>query len=141
MDGTFKPLFIRLSPNCTYYYKSGDLAAVQCNKSERHEQGRCFAGRVAAVVKGIKFSPDGKEIAPIIHVCQVLELEPLPTTNVVDTAHTACILDDDIEATTNAMNADTEDLNADVESAFLAFIKAEHQRLDEENDSAYASIN
>jgi hypothetical protein len=137
----FKPLFIRLSTSCTYYYKKEELAAIQCSKFERHMQGKCFAGRAAIVVKGIKFSADGKEVSPMLHVCQVLEHDYLPKATVDDAVRDTCILEDENVIPTAAMKADTDSISAEDEAAIIAYIEAESRRLDEEGDSAYASIN
>lgn len=139
-NGTFKCLFIRLSTSCTYYYKKDEQAAIQCSKFERHEQGRCFTGRAAVVVKGIKFSADGKEVSPILHVCQVLEHDYSPKPNVDDAARSTCVLEDGDAPPATNMKADTDELDPEDEAAFLAYIEAESRRLDDE-DSAYASNN
>jgi len=91
------------------------------------------------IVKGVKFSLDGKEISPIIHVCRVLEVEPLLKTNAAEAAQTICLLDNDYVATADAMNADTNELGSDNEAVLLAYTEAKGGSQDEETDSAYAS--
>jgi lysylphosphatidylglycerol synthetase-like protein (DUF2156 family) len=72
----------------------------------------------------------------------VLEHAPLLQTLAADAANAVCILDDDHAASNAAMKADTDSLTAEDEAAFLAYIKAESRRLDEdEKDSAYSSTN
>lgn len=135
-SGVFNRVFIRLSAGCTYYYKKMDQAAIQCKKGERHTQGRCFAGRVAVSVKGIKFSADGKEVAPIMHVCQVLEHDFLIKANPAEQAYTTCIVDDDTvappaPAESTIKTEDTQSLDSDTERVLQAWLEEENQRLDE----------
>ena len=144
---SFKPIFIRLSAACSYYFKKDDQAAVQCSHFERHEQGSCFAGRVAISIKGIKYSPDGKQVSPIIHVCQVLEHDFAQKTTATDLARTTCLVDDAAampaapDATTTTMNDDTQSLGSDNERVLLAYLEAESRRLDEQCDSAIESTS
>jgi len=49
-SGHFKTMFIRLSPSCTYYYKHGNMPAMECGKGGRHAQGSTFTARVAVIV-------------------------------------------------------------------------------------------
>ena len=116
------------------------------HKDARHVQGKCFAGRVAVSVKGIKFSADGKKVAPMLHVCQVLEHDFLINTNAADVALSTCIIDDTTVVPTapavpaaEMMNADTDELDSDNERVLIAYIEAENRRLDEEIDSAFVS--
>ena len=142
-SGNFKKMFIRVSPTCTYYYKQGSQPAVECSKVGRHVQGSTFTARVAVIIKGIKYSADGTKVSPIMHVCQVLEHEPLVKTLAADAVNSTCILDDDYPSSTVATlaEADTDELDPEDEAAFLAYIEAENRRLDAETDSAYSSNN
>ena len=89
------------------------------------------------IVKGIKYSAD---VSPIMHLCQLLEHEPLLKTIAADAVNATCILDDDYATSTATMKADTDELDHEDEAAFLAYMNAESRQLDEENDSAYSSI-
>ena len=93
--------------------------------------------------KGIKFSADGYEVTPMLHVCQVLEHDFLIKTNAADVALSTCIIDDDTVMPTapaaEMMNADTDELDSDNERVLIAYIEAENRRLDEESDSAIVS--
>ena len=136
-SGAFSHIFIRLSAGCTYYYKKLDQVAIQCSKGERHAHGRCFTGRVAVSVKGIKFSADGKEVSPIMHVCQVLEHDFLIKTNPAEQAYTTCIIDDDTVVPSapadTIKTADTDEIDSDTERVLLAWLEDESRRTDEES--------
>lgn len=149
--GSINPLFIRLAAACTYFYKKGDEPAIQCSYFERHDQGSCFAGRVAISIKGVKYSPDRKMVSPIMNVCQILEHDLVQNTTVTEMARTTCIIDDTpavptaaiapTATTANMNDDDTQSLGSDNERVLMAYLEAESRRLDEETDSAIASAD
>ena len=102
---------------------------------------------MAISIKGIKFSPDGKQVSPIINVCQLLEHDFAQKTTVTDLARTTCIVDDAAvmptapAATTTTMNDDTQSLGSDNERVLLEYLEAESRRLDEQCDSAIESTS
>ena len=91
-----KPVFIRLSSECANYRKIGTEPAQKCIKSDLYLRGKCFSGRVAIIVKGIKYSHGFTIVSPIIHVCQIMEMASVRKENEVNLVHSICILDEDI---------------------------------------------
>jgi len=92
-DGKPKPIFIRLSTTCSFYKKLHDEIICCHNKKDMTPPGKCFTCRLAVTVKGVRFSPDGLTLKPILMVSQILDL-PSPTL-LVPKSFDRCILDDD----------------------------------------------
>ena len=97
-NGSRKPVFIRISPVCSFYCKRYMEVRACANNFERPPLGRSFTGRLAVVIKGIKFSRDGTELTPMMMVTQVLEIaKPEPEnhhSSELDLMTKQCVLDE-----------------------------------------------
>jgi len=114
-EGT-RPVFLRLSAMCTYYKQMHDGYVRECSKKERPEIGKCFRGRVAMMLKGVKFDQETCKISPMIVAGQVLEFQPpLPCEmSEADLIQRQCVLlDDQSEVKVDANEAQQQQQQVD----------------------------
>jgi hypothetical protein len=98
-EGKMKPIFLPLASLCVFYKKSTETGLSE--KSARPAVGKCFSGRVAIVVKGVKYSQDGKQMTPIMSVAQILEYPHVESELEVDKVGYTCLLDEDVKPPSN----------------------------------------
>jgi len=120
-DGcTPRPMFLRLSAMCTYFKQASDGYVRECSKKERPEMGKCFRGRVAMVLKGVKFDRKSSTISPMILIGQVLEFQP-PLPNELSEAEMlqrqCVLLDDDEQSKLKLDPTDVEKLEQEFKAA------------------------
>lgn len=95
-EGLLQHLYVRLSSECAYFKKNlaGKLESLM--RADRPRTGIRFGGRVAILIKGVKYSQDGFELTPIMVVAQILEIEERkPVLPSLQTLQRTCMLDND----------------------------------------------
>lgn len=103
-EGDLQTPYIRISSDCSYFKKKLSGIVHEVKRVDRPHSGETFSGKIAILIKGIKYSQDGFELSPIMVVAQVLEHEKPKKLGppALEVLQRVCILDEDVDNTNAA---------------------------------------
>jgi hypothetical protein len=120
-EGKANPIFIPISTYCTYYDVTTTNDVV---KGVKPPTGKCFSGRLALAIKGVKYIGETGIMSPVLTVVQLLKYPQLVNECEVDKAKTTYVLGDEIDA--NATDVKIADGKHACESCDRKFVRAQH---------------